>query len=78
MPKTRKTTKKAAKKTPATKTNEGKVVFAFRLSPAEREAIHKAAGSRGASQFVLAAAKAAARGDRQAFDELVAQAKTNQ
>ncbi len=38
-----------------------KVVFAFRLSPAERDTIHKAAGPRGASQFVLQAALAAAK-----------------
>jgi uncharacterized protein (DUF1778 family) len=55
--KTRKTTKKT---TPRSKGTGEKVVFAFRLSPAERDAIHKAAGPRGASQFVLQAALTAA------------------
>jgi uncharacterized protein (DUF1778 family) len=57
MAKKKTTKKKAAVKTP---TNDGKVVFAFRLSPQERDAIHKAAGPRGASRFVLEAALAAA------------------
>ena len=52
------------KKTSTTKTRkkDPRVVFAFRLTPAERTAIHKAAGPGGASRFVLdAALKAAAR-----------------
>ena len=53
-----KTTKAAAKK--ATTKRDERVVFAFRLSPADRDAIHKAAGPRGASQFVLQAALTAA------------------
>ena len=59
---------KAAKKTE-------KVVFAFRLSPGQRDAIHKAAGPRGASRFVLQAALAAAGGDKKAFEALASQAK---
>ncbi len=51
--KSKKGAQKAAKDT-------NKVVFAFRLSPDEREVIHKAAGPRGASQFVLQAALTAA------------------
>lgn len=57
MPKKKTTKKKAAVKTPA---NDGKVVFAFRLTPAERDTIHMAAGPRGASRFVLEAALSAA------------------
>ena len=58
--KTTKTTKKkAVRKTSAT---DDRVVFAFRLTKKDRDLIHKAAGPRGASQFVLEAAlKAAAR-----------------
>ena len=58
MPK-KKSSKTAPKKKAATK-KESRVVFAFRLSPADRDAIHKAAGPRGASQFVLQAALTAA------------------
>ncbi len=39
------------------------VVFAFRLSRAERDLIHAAAGSAKASRFVRTLAVAAARGD---------------
>lgn len=42
---------------------EDLVVFAFRLTPAERELIHKAAGPAGASRFVRAVSIAAASGD---------------
>jgi len=52
-------------------------VFAFRLRPDERDRIHKAAGAGKATKFVLAAALAAASGDRPAFEELLALAKTN-
>jgi hypothetical protein len=38
-------------------------VFAFRLTPAERDAIHKAAGPAKASKFVRTLAVAAARND---------------
>ena len=37
------------------------VVFAFRLKPEERDAIHKAAGPGKATKFVLSAALAAAK-----------------
>ncbi|HEV8242935.1 MAG TPA: hypothetical protein VGV60_11245 [Candidatus Polarisedimenticolia bacterium] len=53
------------------------VVFAFRLSEADRDRIHKAAGPAKATKFVRAAALAAANQDSKVFDELVAQAKTN-
>jgi len=47
------------------------VVFAFRLSEADRDAIHKAAGPGKATRFVLAAALAAAAGDQKEFTKLV-------
>ena len=45
------------------------VVFAFRLTRAERDLIHKAAGSAKASKFVRELALAAARGDMKAIEE---------
>ena len=48
------------------------VVFAFRLSEAERKRIHDAAGGGKASQFVLTAALAAANGDVESFKRIVA------
>jgi hypothetical protein len=55
------------KRTPA----EDLVVFAFRLTPAEREIIHKASGPAGASRFVRAVAIAAASGDEDAVLKLL-------
>jgi hypothetical protein len=51
------------------------VVFAFRLTEAQRDAIHKAAGPGKATKFVRSAALAAASGDRPALEELL---KTSQ
>ncbi len=48
---------------PKAKASEELVVFAFRLTEAEREAIHDAAGPARASRFVRAVALAAARHD---------------
>lgn len=56
---------------------EPQVVFAFRLSEADRTLIHKAAGPAGATRFVRGAALAAANQDAKAFAELTAQAKSN-
>ncbi len=42
---------------------EDLVVFAFRLTPAERDLIHKAAGPAKASRYVRTLAVAAANGD---------------
>src|SRR5262245_19548149 len=53
------------------------VVFAFRLSEADRDRIHQAAGPGKATQFVRAAALAAAAGDRKSFEDLVAQARAS-
>ena len=50
---------------------EPQVVFAFRLTEQQREAIHKAAGPGKATRFVRSAALAAASGDRPAFEELL-------
>ena len=47
------------------------VVFAFRLSEADRTRIHEAAGSGKATRFVRTAALAAANADTKAFEELV-------
>ena len=55
---------------------ENPVVFAFRLSEAERTRIHDAAGSAKASRFVLAAALAASDGDVEAFKQVVASRAT--
>lgn len=74
----KKSTTKARKpgaKAPAAKTvdkpetkapREELCVFAFRLTPAERDAIHKAAGPAKASKFVRTLAVAAARNDEAA------------
>ena len=76
--KKRKTTRSTRKKASAMpQVQEEKVVFAFRLTEAERDTIHKAAGPGGASRFVLGAAMAAVSGDKKAFDQLAAHAKDN-
>ncbi len=56
---------------------EPQVVFAFRLTEAQRDAIHKAAGPGKATKFVRTVALAAASGDLAGLEELIAQAKTN-
>ena len=69
---------KPAKETrPTREAVENPVVFAFRLSEADRTRIHEAAGPAGATRFVRSAALAAATGDTQAFQALVSQAKSN-
>jgi len=75
-PKKPKTVAKASVKTPTppvAKATEAEelVVFAFRLTPAERERIHKAAGPAKASRFVRAVAIAAASGDEEAVLKLL-------
>ncbi len=72
----KKVTKMAKSKKEKT-SRDSQVVFAFRLSRAERDRIHAAAGSGKATQFVKAAALAAANGDNKAFEQLVGQAKAN-
>ena len=77
--------KTRAKKAAPKKTKERKlrgepkedlVVFAFRLTQAEREAIHKAAGAAKASRFVRTLAVAAANRDEARLRELVKAAGT--
>ncbi len=70
-PKAAKEPKPKKEKTP----KEPQVVFAFRLSEADRDLIHKAAGPAKATKFVRAAALAAANGDTKGFEALVEQAK---
>jgi len=54
---------KTVEKPEAKAAREELCVFAFRLTPAERDAIHKAAGPAKASKFVRTLAVAAARND---------------
>jgi len=69
---------KAGKKTKEPKpkkiktANEPLVVFAFRLTAAERDQIHKAAGPGKATRLVRGAALAAANGNTKAFETLIA------
>ncbi len=68
-----KNSKKKAKATKEPKPKKEKApkeelcVFAFRLTPAERNLIHKAAGPARASRFVRTIAVAAAREDEKAY-----------
>ena len=50
---------------------EDLVVFAFRLTAAERELLHEAAGPAKASRFVRTLAVAVARGDRARLDQIL-------
>ena len=79
-PTTKKSKKQVKKAIPkqAAVPKEPQVVFAFRLTAAERDLLHKAAGPAKASRFVLGAALAAANANTKAFETLVGQAKTNQ
>ena len=60
----------------AEKTEEELVVFAFRLTRNERDAIHAAAGSARASRFVRGLAIAGARGDLKTIEALIAETET--
>ncbi len=72
-PKSEKVPKPKKEKTP----KEPLVVFAFRLSEADRKRIHDAAGAGKATRFVRAAALAAANQDAKVFETLVTQARSN-
>ena len=62
----------AAAKAPKEKApREDLCVFAFRLTEAERDAIHKAAGPAKASKFVRSLAVAAARNEEAAVKAIV-------
>jgi hypothetical protein len=67
--------KAAAKEKPAKKERktpqEDLVVFAFRLLPEERDAIHAAAGPAKASKFARAFLVAAAKGDETLLKEML-------
>ena len=68
--------KKAASKKPAAKAAKPDlVVFAFRLTEAERTAIHKTAGPARASRCVRSVAAAFANEDESAFRALLKDAK---
>jgi hypothetical protein len=54
---------------------EDLVVFAIRLTEAERNVIHEAAGPRNATRFVRAVALAAAGDDESAFKRAISEAK---
>lgn len=62
-------------KAPRPPKEEGLVVFAFRLTEAERDAIHKAAGPARASRFVRTIAVAAAREDEVAIKATIKEAR---
>ena len=74
---------KSASKAKAAKSKKEKppkqplCVFAFRLSEADRDLIHRAAGKGGATRFVRSAAIAVATGDTNVLTELTAQARQN-
>lgn len=70
-----KSKKADAKVKPEKAPKEPLVVFAIRLTEAERKAIHDAAGPRNATQFVRAVALAAAREDQAAFNAAINEAK---
>jgi hypothetical protein len=69
--KTAKAGKPAVKKAEKTSQREDLCVFAFRLTPEERDAIHKAAGPGKASKFVRALTVAAARNDAAAVKAIM-------
>jgi len=81
-----KSTKKAKARKPAAEAvpqeprekvaKENLCVFAFRLTPEERDAIHKAAGPAKASKFVRALALAAARNDEAGIRTIMEEAQT--
>ncbi len=66
--------KKATGSKRVTKPKDDLVVFAFRLTEAERTAIHKTAGPRNATQFVRRVAAAFARKDEAAFKTVLKEA----
>jgi hypothetical protein len=73
-PKPEKKAKAAPKKTRPAK-EEDLVVFAFRLTEAERDAIHKTAGPARASRYVRQVAAAFAAEDVEAFKAVVKEAR---
>ena len=74
-PKKTAATQKAAKPKKERPPKEDLVVFAFRLTEAERTAIHKTAGPRNATQFVRRIAAAFAKEDEGAFKAVLKEAR---
>ena len=75
IPKGKKPARPAKKKRERKPKEENLVVFAFRLTPEERDAIHAAAGPGGASRFVRAVAIAAANEDEAAIRGAIKEAR---
>ena len=73
--KTKAPAKAEAEKQEAKETQEDLVVFAFRLSQAERDAIHKTAGPARASRYVRRVAAAFATEDVEAFKVVLKEAR---
>ena len=71
----RATSKKATTKQKAAKPKEDLVVFAIRLTQAERDEIHVAAGPRNATHFVRTVAAAFANEDVKAFQAVLKEAR---
>ena len=71
---TKPTPAKAVKTATPKPPKEDLVVFAFRLTQAERDAIHETAGPRNATQFVRRVAVAFATKDDRAFREVIKEA----
>ncbi|MCH7779354.1 MAG: hypothetical protein IH848_00780 [Acidobacteria bacterium] len=69
------TTKKKASAKKNDKPKEDLVVFAFRLTEAERTAIHQTAGPANASRFIRRVAVAFANEDEYAFKAVLAEAR---
>ena len=69
------TAKKAGTKQNAAKPKEDLVVFAIRLTQAERDKIHVAAGPRNATHFVRTVAAAFANEDVKAFQAALKEAR---
>ena len=67
--------KEAPKKTAAKAPKEELCVFAFRLTEAERHAIHKTAGPARASRFVRRVSVAFAKEDEAAFRAVLKEAR---
>ena len=73
---TKRTSKVAAKTAAPTKPKrEELVVFAIRVTQAERDGIHKAAGPRRATQFVRALSVAASRNDIKGIQRVLKEAR---
>ena len=67
--------KKAPAKKPAKAPKEELCVFAFRLTPAERDAIHKTAGPRNATRLVRQVAVAFGQENEAGFKAAVKEAR---